>query len=101
MHQNSPLVSMFDVRAEVTILTTDAFEQQHDYQIMWSTFNQSVLFVMSDFRRVFDVDDISTRRARFTRAALRQANIRENKGASLEKNTSQNSSSAKSLRFQI
>ena len=40
------------------------------------------------------------RRVRFTRAALRQANIRENKGASLGKNTSLNSSSAQSSRFE-
>ena len=41
------------------------------------------------------------RRVRFTRAALRQANIRENKGPSLWKNTSQNSSSAKPIRYEV
>ena len=41
------------------------------------------------------------RRVRFTRPALRQANIRENKGPSLNKNTVQTSSSAQSLRCEI
>ena len=42
----------------------------------------------------------SIRRVRFTQSTLRQAIFRENEGTSLE-NTSQNSSSAKSLRFEI
>ena len=41
------------------------------------------------------------RRVRFTQSTLRQASIRENNGPSLGKNTSQNSSSAKSLRYEI
>ena len=41
------------------------------------------------------------RRIRFTQSTLRQASIREKKGPSLGKNTSQSSSSAKSLRYEI
>ena len=41
------------------------------------------------------------RRVRFTQSTLRPASIRENKGPSLGKITSQNSSSAKSLRNEI
>ena len=43
----------------------------------------------------------SLRGVRFTRAALRQANIRDNKGPSLSKNTSQKFSLAQSLRCEI
>ena len=42
-----------------------------------------------------------TQRVRFTKSTLRQASIREKKGPSLGKNTSQTSSSAKSLRYEI
>ena len=55
-HQTSPVVSLF----VVTILTTNALEQQHGYQITWCPFNQSVLFIMSEVLRVFDVADVST-----------------------------------------
>ena len=40
-------------------------------------------------------------RVRFTKSTLRQASIPEKKGPSLGKNTSQTSSSAKSLRYEI
>ena len=42
----------------------------------------------------------SIRRVRFTRAALRQANMRKNKGPSLGKISSQTFSSVQSLRFE-
>ena len=54
--QTSPLVSLLVIRAEVIILSTDALERQHPYQIAWSPFNQSVLYITSDACRVFDVE---------------------------------------------
>ena len=60
MHQNSPLISLFVIRAEVLFLNTNALEQQHSHQIARSPFIQSVLLVAFDVHRVLNVDGVST-----------------------------------------
>ena len=62
MHQNSPLVSLFTIPADVIILNNNALELQHSHQTTRSSLNQSVFRVMVDVRRVFVVDDFSSRR---------------------------------------
>ena len=61
-HLVSPPIYLRVIRAVVSIFATDALEQQLSHQIARFTFNQSVLFVTVDVRRVFDVDDVSTSR---------------------------------------